>query len=69
METAQATLEQSTTDIEKIMLDLPTINTPKENKMYLGGVIDTWAQVEFITPEIRESLYADYVAWNKNLLL
>lgn len=54
------TSEALKTELEKLMLDLPSNNTEKERRNYLAGVIDTWNDVGLIDGEIREELYAEY---------
>lgn len=57
---AQTELEAGRTEVEKIMLGLPSDGTDKERKMYIAGHIDCLGLKGIVTEETREILYAEY---------
>lgn len=51
--------EQHSTQIEKIMLELPP-ETPETHASYLAGYIDCLFEMGHITGNIRDVLYSEY---------
>lgn len=56
----QMSIELARTNIEKIMMLLPRKRTDTERKMYLAGMIDTYAQLEVISDVNRGVLYTEF---------
>jgi len=56
----QMDVENARTNIEKIMMSLPSERTETERRMYLAGVIDTWGQMEVVSEETRGNLYTEF---------
>lgn len=53
-------MEQATTEIEKVMVQLSNDQTRTGQKCYLAGVVDTWESLGVIDETVREVLYCTY---------
>lgn len=60
MKAQQNELEAGRSEIEKIMLGLPPSRTDTERRMYLAGFIDCLHSRGDLSPDVRDTLYAEY---------
>lgn len=56
----QICLESAKTEIEKIMMNLPSDVSEIERRMYLAGYIDGIRAANGISAEDRDTLYMEY---------
>jgi hypothetical protein len=57
----QKVLDHSRTQIEKVMLQLPS-DTPESHSAYLAGYIDALSEMGILSENNREILYSEYAS-------